>query len=69
MSEMSNLKGKHTEEGQDLFSISPEWITGNNGLKLQGARFRLNIRKKFVTVRAVQRCNQLSWENVSVPML
>ena len=27
------LKGCHTEEGQDLFSIPPECRTRNNGLK------------------------------------
>ena len=48
------LKGCHTEEGQDLFSILPECRTRNNGLKLQEARFQLNIRKNFLTVRAVQ---------------
>ena len=39
------LKGCHTEEGQDLFSILPKCRTRNNGLKLQEARFRLDIRK------------------------
>ena len=31
------LKGSHTEEGQELFSIIPECRTRNNGLKLQEA--------------------------------
>ena len=39
------LKSSHTKEGQDLFLIIPECKTHNNGLKLQEARFRLNIRK------------------------
>ena len=39
------LKGCHTEEGQDLFSILPECRARNNGLKLQEARFQLDIRK------------------------
>ena len=47
------LKGCHTEEGQDLFSILPECRTRKKGLKLQEARFRLDIRKNFLTVRAV----------------
>ncbi|XP_061465222.1 uncharacterized protein LOC133376667 isoform X2 [Rhineura floridana] len=47
------LKGCHTEEGQDLFSIVPECKTQNNGLKLQEARFQLNIKKNILTVRAV----------------
>ena len=47
------LKGCHREEGQDLFSILPECRTRNNRLKLQEARFRLDIRKNILTVRAV----------------
>ena len=42
------LKGCHTEEGQDLFSIRPQCRTRNNGLKLQEARFWLDIRKNFL---------------------
>ena len=40
------LKSCHTEEGQDLFLITPECRTRNNGLNLKEARFRLYIRKK-----------------------
>ena len=58
------LKGCHTEEGQDLFLILPECRTRNNGLKLQEARFRLDIRKNFLTVRVVQQWNQLLREVV-----
>ena len=47
------LKGCHTKEDQDLFSIPPECRTRNNGLKLQESRFRLDIRKYFLTVRTV----------------
>ena len=47
------LKGCHTEEGQDLFLILPQCRTWNKGLKLQEARFWLDIRKNFLTVRAV----------------
>ena len=42
------LKSCHTEEGQDLFLVIPEFRTQNNGLKLQEARFYLNIRKNFL---------------------
>ena len=52
------LEGCHTEEGQDLFLIIPECRTQNNGLKLQEAKFWLDIRKSFLTVRAVQQWNQ-----------
>ena len=52
------LKGSHTEEGQDLFSIILEYRIHNYGFKLNEARFRLNIRKNLLTVRAVQQWNQ-----------
>ena len=45
------LKGCHTKEGQDLFSIIPECRTGKHGFKLQEARFQLNLRNNFITVR------------------
>ena len=48
-----DLKGCPTEECQDLFSILPECRTRNNGLKLQEARFGLDIRKNFLADRAV----------------
>ena len=47
------LKDCHTEKGQDLFLIILECRTWSNGLKLQEARFQLDIRKKFLTVRVV----------------
>ena len=40
------LEGYHTEEGQDLFSITPECRTQNSGLRSQEVRFWLNNRKK-----------------------
>ena len=46
------LKGCHTEEGHNLFSILPECRTRNNGFQLQEARFHLDIRKNVLTVRA-----------------
>ena len=63
------LKGCHTEEGQDLFLILPECRTRNNGLKLQEARFRLDIMKHFLTVRAVRQWNQLLREVMGSPTL
>ncbi|XP_061486439.1 uncharacterized protein LOC133386720 [Rhineura floridana] len=56
------MKGCHIEEGRDLFLIFPECRTRNNGLKLQEARFQLDIRKKFLTVRAIRQWNQLPKE-------
>ena len=52
------LKGYHTEEGQDMFLINLECRTYNNGLNLQEARFWLNIRKNFLSVRAGWQWNQ-----------
>ena len=52
-----DLKGSPTEEGQDLFFIILECRTDHYGHKLEEARFQLNIRKPFLTVRAVQQWN------------
>ena len=63
------MKGCHTEERQDLFSVIPECRTPNNGLKLKEARFQLNIRKNILTVRAAQQWNQLPLQLDSAPAL
>uniref|UniRef100_A0A8D0DX11 Reverse transcriptase domain-containing protein n=1 Tax=Salvator merianae TaxID=96440 RepID=A0A8D0DX11_SALMN len=44
------LKGCHSAEGLALFSVVQEGRTRNNGMKLQGSRYRLDIRKNFLTV-------------------
>ena len=47
------LKGAYKREGEWLFMRVDSDRTRGNGLKLRQGRFRLNIRRKFLTQRVV----------------
>jgi len=48
------LKGAYRKAGEGLFTRVCSARTRDNSFKLKEGRFRLNIRKKFFTVRVVR---------------
>jgi len=63
------LKGDHRKVGDNLFSKACCDRTRSSGLKQGEGRFRLDIRKKFFTMRVVKHWNRLSREVVEIPSL
>ncbi|GAB0208367.1 hypothetical protein GRJ2_003302400 [Grus japonensis] len=63
------LKGASRKDGEGLFIRECSDSTRGNGFKLKEGRFRLDIRKKFFTVRVVRYWNRLPREVVDAPSL
>ncbi|PKU39293.1 hypothetical protein llap_10406 [Limosa lapponica baueri] len=63
------LKGAYKRDGEGLFLREWSNRTRGNGLKVKERRFRLDIRKKYFTVRVVRHWNRLPREVVDVPSL
>ncbi|KGL90617.1 hypothetical protein N301_11204, partial [Charadrius vociferus] len=61
------LKGAYRRAGEGLFTRAWSDRTRGNGFKLEEGRFRLNIRKKFFTLRVVR--PRLPREVVEAPSL
>jgi len=63
------LKGAYRKDGEGLFTRVCSDRTKGNVSKLKGRRFRLDIRKKFFTMRVVKHWHRLPRAAVDAPSL
>ena len=63
------LKGAYKKDRDKLFSRACCNRTRGNGFKLKEGRFRLDVRKKFFTMRVMKHWNRLPREMVATPSL
>ena len=63
------LKGANRKDGEGLFIRELSDRTRSNGFKLKEGRFRVDVRKKFLTARAVRHWHRLPREAVAAPSL
>jgi len=64
-----SLKWAYKKAGEGLFIRGCSDGTRGNGFKLKDGRFRLDIRKKFFSMRVVRHWNRLPREAVAAPSL
>ena len=58
------VKGAYKKDGERLFTKTCSDRTRANGFKLKEGSFRLNIRRKYFTMRVVRQWNRLPIEAV-----
>jgi len=63
------LKGAYRKDGENIFNRTCCDRTRSNGFKLREGRFRLDIGKKFFTVRVIKHYNRFPRKVVEAPSL